>query len=110
MDPTPAVRPEELLAHADWLRRLARSLVGEGQADDLVQDTWVAALRRPPHAVGSPRPWLARVLANAARNRRRGELRRSAREELAMASPEPPADPARIAVELDGQRRLLAAV
>jgi hypothetical protein len=37
--------PETLLEHATWLRRLAASLVGDpASADDLVQDTWVAAI------------------------------------------------------------------
>ncbi len=37
----PAITPDELLAHAAWLERLARRLVGgSGLADDLVQDTW----------------------------------------------------------------------
>ena len=63
---------EELLGEAGWLRRLAASLVGDGaQADDLVQETWMAALRRPPRADGEPRPWLARVASNLARNARR---------------------------------------
>ena len=62
--------PHALLAHAAWLRRLARSLVGDGAAaDDLVQETWVAALRRPPAEDRPVRPWLRRVLENAARFR-----------------------------------------
>ncbi|KAB2888015.1 MAG: hypothetical protein F9K40_20850, partial [Kofleriaceae bacterium] len=36
---------EELLAHADWLRRLARALVGDAAADDVVQETYEVALR-----------------------------------------------------------------
>jgi RNA polymerase sigma factor (sigma-70 family) len=73
--------PHALLAHAAWLRRLARSLVGDGAAaDDLVQETWVAALRRPPDASRPLRPWLRRVLENAARFRWRGETNRATRE------------------------------
>ena len=64
---TPAI--EDLLAHADWLRGLAARLVG-AEADDLVQDTWVAALRAPPRGSGDEaRPWLARVLRNSAISR-----------------------------------------
>ena len=73
--------PHALLAHAAWLRRLARSLVGDGAAaDDLVQETWVAALRRPPDAGRPLRPWLRRVVENAARFRWRGDTNRAARE------------------------------
>jgi RNA polymerase sigma factor (sigma-70 family) len=93
MEPLP---PEALLAHADWLRRLAAGLVrGDGDAEDLVQETWLAALRSPPDAEGSPRGWLAEVLRNARRMRARADGRRGRREaelgrlgEPAMPSPE----------------------
>ena len=75
---------EKLLNEAGWLRRLAASVVGEGQAEDLVQDTWVAALRRPPRAEGELKPWLARVTRNLGRNARRERSRREAREVLAQ--------------------------
>jgi ABC-type antimicrobial peptide transport system permease subunit len=38
----------ELLRHGAWVRRLARSLTGRSDADDLVQETWLAALKHPP--------------------------------------------------------------
>ncbi len=58
----------ELLAHAGWIRALARRLVGDGPAaDDLVQETWLAALKRPPANDRPLRPWLARVARNFAR-------------------------------------------
>lgn len=76
--------PSELLHHANWLRQLARSLVDEG-ADDLVQETWVAALRRPPRSGTSARPWLRAVLTNAARLRWRGDANRAARERATAA-------------------------
>ncbi len=79
-----SVDPKELLAHAGWLRQLARSLVHEG-ADDLVQDTWVAALRQPPHGERGLRPWLRAVIANAARMRWRGDAHRAAREQVAAS-------------------------
>lgn len=78
-----SVDPSELLSHASWLRQLARSLVHEG-AGDLVQETWVAALRRPPQDVGSARPWLRTVLTNAARLRWRSDANRRAREQVAV--------------------------
>ena len=66
---TPA-RPEELLAQSAWARRLAHSLVGEAAAaDDVVQETWTAALERPPDGERPLRPWLARVIGNFARER-----------------------------------------
>jgi RNA polymerase sigma-70 factor (ECF subfamily) len=71
---------DELLTHRAWLRRLALALVGESSADDLVQSTLVAALRRPPELDRDVRPWFARVLRNSARQRVLGNARRRARE------------------------------
>jgi RNA polymerase sigma-70 factor (ECF subfamily) len=100
----------ELLDDAGWIRSLAASLIGDGaQADDLVQDTWLAALRRPPRAAGEARPWLARVVRNLARNARRERVRREAREELAheeRALPSPDA----LAQQAEAQRLLAEAV
>lgn len=66
------------------LHALARSLVhGDADADDLVQDTALAAITHPPElADGRPlRPWLATVLRNRWRMDRRGRARREAREQ-----------------------------
>lgn len=81
------VTAEDLLAHAAWLRHLAFRLVQDHDiADDLVQETWIAALRRSPDAARSLRPWLAKVLRDGIRMRRRGEGRRAAREDLAAVA------------------------
>ncbi len=74
--------PAALLAHADWLRALARRLVGPSAADDAVQDTYAAALRSPPDAALPARPWLARVLRNVASMGHRARARRARREDL----------------------------
>ncbi len=100
---------EELLAQASWLRRLARRLVaGEDAAEDLVQETWLAALRHPP-ADGAARPWLARVARRLASNFRRDAARRRAHE-AAAPSAEPALDPHAAAEVLDLQRVLAEAV
>src|SRR5262249_45007568 len=40
---------DSLLAHRQWVRDLARRLCAdESAADDLEQQTWLSALRRPP--------------------------------------------------------------
>jgi RNA polymerase sigma-70 factor (ECF subfamily) len=67
---------ETLLSNAQWLRRLARGLGGEGEADDLIQDTWMAALRSPPDPRRPVRPWLAEVVRNLVRMGRRRSARR----------------------------------
>lgn len=72
---------EELLSQAEWLGALARRLVADpNEADDVVQETWAAALRRPPERERALRPWLAQVARNFARMRRRAEGARSERE------------------------------
>jgi DNA-directed RNA polymerase specialized sigma24 family protein len=70
------------------MRRLARQLVSEAGADDVVQESWLAAARRSPEAQPPPRRWLARVVGNFARMHLRGdERRRSYERELALAAP-----------------------
>ncbi|MCZ6597602.1 MAG: sigma-70 family RNA polymerase sigma factor [Planctomycetota bacterium] len=72
--------PELLLTHADFVRRLARSLLFDADAaEDAVQGTWVAALETPP-GTGVTRGWLGTVVRNFVRQGRRGETRRVHRE------------------------------
>jgi RNA polymerase sigma-70 factor (ECF subfamily) len=100
---------DHLAAHGRALRALAADLVGEQQADDLVQDAALAALRRPPARPGPIGGWLAAIVRHLASKRRRGERRRRERE-LRAARPEaqPPAD-AEVAAR-DAFARLTAAV
>src|SRR5512139_1491313 len=72
---------EELLTHTEWLTRLARALVGDGAADDVVQDTYEAALAKPSKREGPLRPWLGGVARNVARMGARGRARRERREQ-----------------------------
>jgi len=87
---TPSATIETLLEHASWLRRLARSLVGDAQrAEDLSQETWVRALQHPPAVDRPVRGWLATVMRNVLLQERRGASRRSARElRVALDRPE----------------------
>ena len=78
---------ENLLAEADWLERLARQLTrNRDRAEELVQETWLAALSRPPRS-GDPRAWLTGVLRNLHRFGLRSEERRR-RREASRAVPE----------------------
>lgn len=74
--------PDAILEeNLEWIRDLARSLVRDpDRAEDLAQDTVVAALEIAPGAVRLPRPWLATVARNLWRHRGRTEERRRARE------------------------------
>ncbi|MHC4954348.1 MAG: sigma-70 family RNA polymerase sigma factor, partial [Planctomycetota bacterium] len=72
---------EKLLQHRPFVRRLARSLVrDEARADDLVQETYLTAMRRPPRHEGALRAWLAAVVRNLARTANRAEYRRTKHE------------------------------
>jgi RNA polymerase sigma factor (sigma-70 family) len=84
---------DELLRHSAWLHALARTLVGEADADDVVQETWVAAVARPPRVLGSLRGWLGTVARNVVRKRVRDDARRRERELAASRrDPEPATD------------------
>ncbi len=83
-DISTTLKPEDFLAHADFVRGLARSLIADAsRADDVVQETWIAAFRRPPSKAGSVRAWLARVVRNLVTTSYRTEGRRSRREKRA---------------------------
>ncbi|HEV7556583.1 MAG TPA: sigma-70 family RNA polymerase sigma factor [Kofleriaceae bacterium] len=85
--------PDQLLADMAWLKRLAIALAGnEDDADDLVQQSWIAAWQRAPDANRPLRPWLAKVIRDLAGMRRRSERRRELRE-LGTSEGQPPTPP-----------------
>ena len=82
---------KDLQAHSQWVLLLARRLLRDaGEAEDVAQETWLAALRNPPQ--GELRPWLGQVCRNFARQHLRSRSRRKDREHLA-ASDERGLDP-----------------
>ncbi len=101
---------DDLLAHSGWARALARSLVRDsGQADDLVQRAWLAALRRPPPDDTPPRRWIASVMRNFVRQDARASGRRETRER-AVARSESSSRPDAVDDAAALQVRLIAAV
>jgi RNA polymerase sigma-70 factor (ECF subfamily) len=101
---------ERLLAHSGWLADLARRLVRDpAAADDLVQDTWHAALRRRGGHVANERGWLATLIANLARARARSENARRGRERSVSVS-EAIDGPDRLVERAEAQKNLLAHV
>jgi len=75
---------ETLLRHASGIRALLRGLLSDdAQIDDVLQDTWVAALAKGPRPGVPLGPWLRRVARNFALKLRRGDARRAARERAA---------------------------
>ena len=113
------IRLEELLEHSAWLTALARRLVADsGAAEDLVQETWLTALERPPGDRRNLRGWLSAVLRNAARGRaRRARVdpvapgaSGSAGEPLDELGTPEPETPEGLAASLETQRALAGSV
>ena len=108
--PIPSLDATELLANEEFVRGLARRLAAdEAAAEDLVQDTWAAALARPPADRDRLRSWLARVLRNlAALGLRRRERRVERESACARAERQP--DTALLVERVELHHRLVAAV
>jgi RNA polymerase sigma-70 factor (ECF subfamily) len=101
---------DELLARRDWVRRFARTLAhDDATADDLAQDTMLAAIEHPPREAAAPAGWLRRVLLRRAMNRARGERRRDEREALRAMPPASPS-PADVVSTAESHRRVVEAV
>ncbi len=101
---------EQLLQHAAWVRRVAAHLVVDAaRADDVAQQTLLAALTQPPKRTDAPRAWLASVVRSLARRAARSKQRRERHESAA-----PPAGPApsvhEVVARAETQRALVDAV
>ena len=108
-DPT-AISEGDILQHGEWVRRLALALVkNPDDADELAQETWEAALARPPREAGPLRPWLAGVARNLARMRARSSGRRVRREESAVL-PEPAQSPDELLERIEMQQQVVRRV
>jgi RNA polymerase sigma factor (sigma-70 family) len=80
------MKTDVVIGELAGLRALARSLVhGDADADDLMQDTAIAAMTSPLDESRPVKPWLATVLRNRWRMDRRSRARRIAREETVVA-------------------------
>lgn len=98
----PSAREIEL--HAPWMRRLARGLVGESDADELVHEAWLRLdeAREPSRSRAG---YLAAVVRTLALKRRRGERRRARREAL-VARDEALPSAAEVAARVEIARRV----
>jgi RNA polymerase sigma-70 factor (ECF subfamily) len=75
---------EQLLQDIAWLKSLATTLAKDrDDADDLVQEAWIAAWRRQPDATRPMRGWLTKVVRDLAGMKHRSDRRRAARHALA---------------------------
>jgi RNA polymerase sigma-70 factor (ECF subfamily) len=70
-----------MMSHAGSIRALALSILGdEHAAEDVLQETWLRALNKPPPRHDSIGGWLRRVAEGIAISRLRSEGRRRNRE------------------------------
>ncbi len=101
---------DSLLEHRTWVRAVARRLLrDEHAAEDLAQEAWTRALRSPPDPERDPKPWLRRVLKNAASNMRRGDSRRTQRE-AAWREQREQRTPGELVAEAEQHKRLVSHV
>lgn len=108
MSPTPhAPSIQQLLQHKRWLESLVLEMVGPSRSEDIIQDTWLAALRKPPSK--NPRSWFLTVAKNFARRQARSDKRRQTREE-AKARPEALRPSDELLAEIEAQRLVSSAV
>ena len=108
----PQSRIEQLLAEVDWVRDLARRLLGdarEADVDDVVQDTMMRAMATPPEADGPVRGWLVTVMQNVFRQRGRAARRRAIHEARAQGPSKYPS-PAESVELAESQHAVVGAV
>ena len=104
---TEPLDPDALAEHLEGVRRLARTLVRDDhEADDVVQDTMVAALESRIHVRSGLRAWLSGIARNMARRKARSAGRRAKYEGAASGAGAAPAT-ADVIVRAAEQSRVL---
>jgi len=98
----------DLLSHATALRALARELVGDAQADDVLQEAAMQSMVKPPAKAGPTAGWLKQVVRNVASKQRRAERTRQRYEAQVAPAIGEPAD--RSAEDADTMRAMTEAV
>lgn len=111
MNPPPNdLRPETLAEHLGWVRALARSLTSDSHlAEDLAQETCLAALRSPPPPDRPFPAWVRHVARNFARQAHRSRERATRREAKAARS-ERTASTDELVERVSTHRRIVEAV
>src|SRR5262245_20245469 len=100
---------QRLLAEEPFVRLLATTLLTE-EADDVVQQTWLQAVRAGGGEVAEPRSWLARIAHNVAHNLRRARRRRERHEQDAASVPVSVPSSAELFEREERRRQLVQAV
>lgn len=111
MSVVPAFDLQGLMAEDQWIRRLARKLAGDAHAaEDLVQDTWAAALdARGSARPRALRPWLRGILRNLWNDASRTRAAR-ARRELRVARAEALEPTSELVAELELRKSVAEAL
>src|SRR5262249_42153527 len=105
-----SIDPERLLAHAEFVRRLAGRLACDSaDADDVVQQTWLLGLLKAPRGLREPGAWLTTVARSVARTLGRRDRRR-AEIERAVAPRESLPATDRLVEEMEVHARVVQAV
>jgi len=102
--------PDALLEHVGFLRSIALGLLrNEADAEDVVQQTLVAALEKPPQDGSNLKGWLGTVARNFALMQFRRRKRQRERE-ARVAKPDGAPSGERITERLEMERRVVDAV
>jgi len=111
MDESRKIDPEALLAHGNHVRGLARELVFDAAlAQDVEQETWLAALEQAPRDPAATRGWLAAIVRNMARRAWRSNARRTARERAQAGAERVVPTPDEVLEREEQRRQLVEAV
>jgi RNA polymerase sigma-70 factor (ECF subfamily) len=109
MDPPPEGSPDldRLLEHRPFLESLTRRLAeDEHEGADLAQETWLAALTRPPGSDAALRSWFGTIARNVLFQTARSRGRRQRRERAAAQDEH--VDSAAVAADRNLERRRVA--
>ncbi len=101
---------EAMLEHSSWMRSFARSLVfDQSKVDDVVQETWLAAIKTPTNRIQNPKAWLSGVVRHTVFDFGKAESRRAKREQLAAKEEALPST-ADLAEQVSVQRKIAGLV
>lgn len=111
MTPTSRPEPETLLAHAEFVASIAKAAMrGSDLADDVAQETWVAALQGGPRRAGALKSWLRGVTRRQAANLVRKRSAQRKRDKRAVRANTAAPSTAELVVRAETGRALVAAV
>jgi RNA polymerase sigma factor (sigma-70 family) len=109
--PHDGAQPGHLIEELAWLQTLAHRLVRDRAiADDAVQETWLAALKRFGRDAVPPRDWLLSKLRSSVWNQKRAGQRRDRREQVSARLHEAQPSTSDLVLQSEAQQLLLTAL